>query len=234
MKTQTVNDAAKTDASDSVAERILDAAVHLAHSRSWEAIRLHQVADEMGLELQELYQHFKQKDDLVEAWYDRADRAMLADAAQEDYRQLSVRARFHRSIMCWLTSMQAHRDISRQMLAYKFELGHVHLQVLGLLRISRTVQWILESAHRDAVHVQRVLEEISLTSIYLATFAHWMFDSSRNAVKTSRYLDRLLSRAEAMALLFTYTGTKHSQQGSAVDTGQSSARRSDFEGNALH
>ena len=184
-----------------LAERILDTAVRLAEGSSWESLRLHQVARDMGITLEEIQRFYRQKDDLVEAWYDRADRAMLADAALEDYQWLSPRERIHRSIICWLTSMQNHRRVSRDMLIYKLELGHVHLQVLGLLRISRTVQWILESANRETVHLQRVTEEIGVTGIYLSTFTHWMFDDSTGAEKTGRRLDRLLRRAESLARL---------------------------------
>ena len=159
---------------------------------------------------------------------------MLADAGLDDYAQLTPRACLHRSIMCWLTSMQEHRVISRQMLAYKFEFGHVHLQVLGLLRISRTVQWMLESAHRNTVHVRRVVEEVTLTSIYLATFARWMFDSSPNAGATSRYLNRLLSRAEAMMLLATSSVGHSSQPESVARNEQFSATQGNFEGKGLH
>ncbi|MEW8624770.1 MAG: TetR/AcrR family transcriptional regulator [Candidatus Thiodiazotropha sp.] len=191
---------------DELAEKILDYAVRLAEQSSWESIRLHQVAEEMGIDLQTIQRFYRQKDDLVEAWYDRADRAMLADAAQEDYQWLSPRERLHRSIFCWLTSMQHHRKVSREMLGYKFELGHIHLQVLGLLRISRTVQWFLEAAHRDSVDLKRIGEEVVTTGIYLTTFAHWLFDESRSAEKTSQLLDRLLRRAESFTLLASTTG----------------------------
>ncbi|MES9973518.1 TetR family transcriptional regulator [Candidatus Thiodiazotropha sp. LNASS1] len=203
MTNQSPSKNARETPVDPLAERILDTAVRLAEEGSWESIRLHQVAAEMGIDLEVIHRYYRQKDDLVEAWYDRADRAMLADAALPDYLSLTTRERLHRSIMCWMMSMQRHRRVSRDMLMYKFELGHIHLQVLGVLRISRTVQWFLESAHRDAIHLNRVVEEIGLTNIYLASFAHWLFDSSNEAEKTRRLLDRLLGRAESVARFLT-------------------------------
>ncbi|MES9947236.1 MAG: TetR/AcrR family transcriptional regulator [Candidatus Thiodiazotropha sp.] len=210
MTTQPSSPPLRETAIDPLAERILDTAVRLAEEGSWESMRLHHVAIEMGIDLEVIHRFYRQKDDLVEAWYDRADRAMLADAALPDYLTLTTRERLHRSIMCWLMSMQHHRSISRDMLMYKFELGHIHLQVLGLLRISRTVQWILEASQRDAIHLHRVVEEIGLTNIYLASFAHWLFDNSNEAEKTRRLLDRLLSRAETVArLLSPFSRTGH-------------------------
>ncbi|MCG7898390.1 MAG: TetR/AcrR family transcriptional regulator [Candidatus Thiodiazotropha weberae] len=197
---------------DQMAEKILDYAVRLAEQSSWESIRLHQVAEEMGINLQTVQGYFRQKDDLVEAWYDRADRAMLADAAKEDYQWLTPRERIHRSIFCWLTSMQNQRKVSREMLGYKFELGHLHLQVLGLLRISRTVQWFLEAAHRDSVDLKRIGEEVVTTGIYLSTFAHWLFDDSSGAEKTAKLLDRLLRRAESFTLLTAAEKASHTHR----------------------
>jgi AcrR family transcriptional regulator len=216
----TTHNASKTStekAVDPLADRILDTAVRLAEGSSWESVRLYHVATEMGMDLEVIHHFYRQKDDLVEAWYDRADRAMLADAALPDYLSLTTRERLHRSIMRWLMSMQRHRRVSRDMLMYKLELGHVHLQVLGLLRISRTVQWMLESAHRDAVHLHRVVEEIGLTNIYLASFTYWLFDDSNNAEKTRRLLDRFLHRAETVAKFLTPFSRNGNEYSNPVD-----------------
>lgn len=183
----------------SEADRILDTALQLAEKGSWESLRLRHIADDLGISLEQIRRHFAQKDDLVEAWFDRADRAMLEDAAKADYLQLSTRERLQRSILYWLESLSVHHRISREMLYYKLEPGHVHLQVLGLLRISRTVQWMLEAARRDSVNLHRILEESALTSIYVTTFAHWLFDRSPGRERTRRYLDRRLRDAERVA-----------------------------------
>ena len=60
-----------------IKQRILDTALELAEKHSWEEIRLSDIATELDLSLLEIQKHFSQKDDLVEAWFDRADRAML-------------------------------------------------------------------------------------------------------------------------------------------------------------
>ncbi len=187
------------DSSDPLSERILDTALRLAEAASWESLRLRQIADELAIPLEEIRRRFSQKDDLVEAWYDRADRAMLEDAAAADYLQLTPRERLQRSLLRWLDALSVHRRISREMLYYKLEPGHLHLQVLGLLRVSRTVQWLLEAARRDSVNLQRILEESGVTAIYLATFVHWMFDDSPGMERTRRFLDRRLRHAERVA-----------------------------------
>ncbi len=201
MTTYQNSEKSHTASSPALGDEILDAAVRLAESGTWESLRLHQVAQELGIGLEDVRRHYRQKDDLVEAWYDKADRAMLTDAAQADYMNLNPRQRLHRSIMCWLDTLSVHRRISRDMLVYKFELGHIHLQIAGILRVSRTVQWMLESAHSESTHLQRVIEETTVTSIYLATFGFWMVDQSDRSKATREFLDNMLRRAETMAKL---------------------------------
>ena len=78
------------------------------------------------------------------------------------------------------------------MLAYKFEFGHIHLQSLGLMRISRTVQWFREAAYHDSTGLQRIVDECALTAIYLTTFARWLFDDSANSQKSKGVLNTAL------------------------------------------
>ena len=132
----------------------------------------------------------------------RADAAMLHAATRTGISGLTPRERLHRLIMAWLAALAPHRRVTRQMIYGKFEPGHVHYQFAGLLRVSRTVQWLREAAHRDAVLPWRAIEETALTAIYLAAFFYWMRDESENATRTSKFLDRLLARAERLAQAF--------------------------------
>ena len=185
-----------------LADRILDTAVELAEQTSWEALYLHQVARNLNITLDELHRHFSVKDELVEAWYDRADSAMLQAAEAPAFETLTIRERLHSLIMAWLDFLATRKTVSRDMLLYKLEPAHIHLQIQGVLRISRTVQWIREAARMDATHLQRIAEEIGLTGIYLNTFVYWMFDRSGQQANTRRFLDRKLARAEKFSGTF--------------------------------
>lgn len=181
---------------NNIRDQILDTALELAEQTSWENVRLHDLADRLGISLEVIRRHFREKEDVVEAWFDRADEAMLAAVEAPDFMDLSPRQRLHRLIMTWLAALAPHRRVTRQMIHGKLEPGHVHIQIPGLLRISRTVQWMREAAQRDATHARRALEETGLTTIYLLTFFHWLHDCSQDSVRTSRLLDRCLARAE--------------------------------------
>lgn len=188
----------KETTSDPTAQKIVDAAIDIAEKKgSWEAVRLHDVVAATDMTLEEIGHYFQEKDQLIDAWFDRADAAMLKDAASPDFQQLSPRARLHRVIMVWLDALAPHRRVTRQMILSKCEPGHLHIQIPAVMRISRTVQWMREAASRDASHVHRALEETVLTSIYVTTFIYWMNDDSPGSTRTSHFLDAQLRRAEA-------------------------------------
>jgi hypothetical protein len=192
-------------------QQILDTALDLAEQSSWEHVRLFDIAAAQDITLDQVRRVYRQKDDLTEAWFDRADREMLTDAASPEYLKLSGRDRLHRAIMSWLNAMSAHRRVTADMLRYKLELGHIHLQVLGIMRISRTVQWIMEAAHRDAVYTRRILEEIALTTIYLAAFNYWLRDDSLNSDRTAHFLNGMLERTETVLKFLPQMGDSQAQ-----------------------
>ena len=188
-------------------DQIVDAAVELGEQKSWEAVRLHDVAATLGITLDDVRAHFREKEDIVDAWFERADSAMLKAAQASDFFYLTPRQRLHRLIMVWLGAFYPYRKTTRQMIYGKLEPGHIHIQVPGLMRISRTVQWMREAASRDATYVRRALEETGLTTIYLAVFFHWMNDNSSDSTRTSQFLERCLSMAENLdRMVFTRRG----------------------------
>jgi len=175
-------------------DRILDTALKQAEASSWERLHLHTVAEALNITLDEIRQEFPQKDDLVEAWFDRADRTMLATVRGAGFAYRPLHERLYQVITSWLDALLPHRRLTREMLRYKLEPGHVHLQVLGIMRISRTVQWFRESACQDSTGLQRIFEETVLTAIYLASFARWLFDDSGDSIRSKTFLDKALQR----------------------------------------
>ena len=176
-------------------QRILDIALDLAENSSWEDIQLRDIASELEIPLYDIQKYYLQKDDLVEAWFDRADQAML-QLSLIDLAQLNFTDRLHSIMFTWLDTLSSHRLVTRQMLWYKLEPLHIHLQVLGLLRISRTVQWIRELAGLNDRNLKRITNEIGLTAVYLCTFVYWLQDDSKDQKNTRQFLQRKLERIE--------------------------------------
>ncbi|HEY0858771.1 MAG TPA: hypothetical protein VGE16_17030 [Albitalea sp.] len=179
---------------------ILDTALDMGDRRGWDAVHLHEVAHAVGVSLADVRQLYEHKDALAEAWFDRADAAMLAMAETPGWLESSPRDRLHRAICAWLDTLAPHRRLVPAMLRYKFQPEHVHLQALGVMRISRTVQWFRDVAHLPEIGWRREAGEAALTSIYLCTFARWLTDGSAGSAATRRLLDRLLALAEQAAL----------------------------------
>ena len=72
---------------------ILDKALELAELNGWDALRLHTVADALQLSLDEIRLSYPQKDDLAEAWFDRADHAAVAVYERDGFASLPERIR---------------------------------------------------------------------------------------------------------------------------------------------
>lgn len=197
-------------------DRILDKALEQAEASSWEQLHLHAVAESLSITLDDIRQYFPQKDDLVEAWFDRADRVLLSTAHSEGFLDLPLNERLHQVIVSWLDALAPHRRLTREMLAYKFEFGHIHLQAIGIMRISRTVQWFREAACHDSTGLQRIVDECALTTIYLTTFARWLFDGSAN----SRESKDLLNAALRQWLKISCNITKPSIESAGVEEAQ--------------
>ena len=53
-----------------------------AESSSWEAVILHDTAENLDISLKDVRRVYPQKDGLVEAWFDRADQAVLSENLQ--------------------------------------------------------------------------------------------------------------------------------------------------------
>ncbi len=181
-----------------IREAIVDTAVVIAERSSWEAVRLFDVATELNVSLDDIRLHFREKEELIDAWFDRADSAMLKAAESVAFLSLTPRERLQHLIMSWLDAMATHRRVTRQMIGAKLEPGHFHIQIPAIMRISRTVQWMREAAQRDATFLRRALEETGLTSVYLATFLFWMRDESENSRRTRDFLEHKLMLAESL------------------------------------
>jgi AcrR family transcriptional regulator len=186
-------------AGDASRQAIVDAALELGERRGWDALHLYDVADALGVTLAAVERHFDHKDAVAEAWFDRADAALLAAGETPGWMALTPRQRVQRAIFAWLDALEPHRRLSAAMLAYKFQPEHLHLQAQGVIRISRTVQWIREVARLPAVSWRRELAEAALTSMYLATFARWLADDTPGAERARALLDRMLALAERAA-----------------------------------
>lgn len=192
---------------DAVRRSIVHTALRVGEQAgSWDRVHVHVVARELGMSLEDLRRYFGDKDAIAEGFFDIADAALLACSKQPGWAELPTRERLFRAIMAWIEALAAHKRLVPGMLGYKMHPEHVHLQVRGIARISRTAQWIRETAMLRSTGLRREVEEAVITTIYLTTFSRWLVDSSRGGESTRRLLKRLLAAAERGALRLGFPG----------------------------
>lgn len=185
---------------DTVKRHIVAAALRVgAQVGSWDKVHVHEVAREAGVTLQELSHHFGDKDAIAEGFFDLADARVRALPQQPSWRALPVQARLERVIWTWLETLAPYRALAGEMLRYKMHPEHLHLQARGVMRVSRTVQWMRETVMLQSVGWRREVEEAGLTSIYLATLGCWLSDRTAGSERTLGLLRRLLGRADRAA-----------------------------------
>src|SRR3954470_11452249 len=107
--------------SDEMRRTILDTALELGEQRGWDALHLYEIAQAMGATLADILRHYEHKDALAEAWFDRADAALLTLPQAPGWSDLSFRQRLHRAIVAWLDQLAPHRRLSAEMLGYKLQ-----------------------------------------------------------------------------------------------------------------
>ncbi|EAR22183.1 TetR/AcrR family transcriptional regulator [Nitrococcus mobilis] len=182
-------------------QRILDTAITLAERVGWEAVRFADVADALGIGLDDIRRHYREKEAIADAWFDRADAVMLQAAAGERAKLLPELERVEDCIIAWLGALDTHRRVTREIILNKLEPGHLHVQIPAVLRISRTVQWVREACGRPQTFVLRALDESVLTTLFVTTFAYWLLNPRDNLQATRRFLHRLLRLAAAFGRL---------------------------------
>ena len=182
------------------AEQIVDAALALGEQRTWDAVHLYDIAAHLNVGLGEIERHFRNKDEIAEAWFRRADNALAACGEDPRWMDFSVRERLSRAIRAWLGALDAHKGLTVEMLRYKVQPDHIHLVIQGVLRISSTVQWVREAARVPSKGLRRELEEPVLTGIFLSTLAMWLVERTPGTPRTWAWLEQQLVWAERVAL----------------------------------
>ena len=191
-----VHDSSTTDSS--YVDQVVDEAVRQAEERGWEAVRLTEVARALELPISLVLSRFRDLDAVANAWFQRGWLAMLAEkpATFEDWPE---RVRIEHCLLAWFDAFAAHHRVTVQMLWTKAHLPHLHTWVPMAFDLSRTVQWLREAAQLEARYGTRraQVEEVALTSLFLATLAVWSCDSSDGQHRTRQFVERRLKRGES-------------------------------------
>ena len=169
---------------------ILDAALALADEVGWRLVTAQAIGARLGGGPDLVLAHFRDLDDVADAWFQRALGAALAgpvDAvAPFDQRLASVMGR-------WLDALAPHREASLEMLRAKLYPSHPHHWVPLIFNLSRLVQWMLDAAHCRAEGRRRQATEVAVSGLVLAALWNWRRGDD---AATKRYVAERLERME--------------------------------------
>ncbi len=176
-------------------QRIVDHAMLLAAEVGWDRLRLRRVAGDLGISQAELQACYRDLDAVADAWFVRAQRAMLAPF-EAGFADLPARERIYLVMMRWFEANAEHRAVVGQMLRTKLYPSHPHHWVPLVFNLSRLIQWLREAARLDASGTRRQVEEVGLTLLFLATLSAWLGDESPRPERTRHGLRRRLALAD--------------------------------------
>ncbi len=188
-------------------DRILEAALDLAEETGWDNVRLHDIADRLGISMADLLLHFRDLDGVADARFAKAWRAMLAPPP-EGFDALPARERLFLLMMRWFDALAPRREVTAQMIRTKLYPSHPHHWVPMIFNLSRTVQWWRDAAGLKARGRRRQLEEVGLTALLLATLRVWLNDESENQTRTRDSLRHRLARADRALARIWSTGER--------------------------
>jgi len=195
MNAKRANQEAKLKASDVESTRILETALSAAAERGWGNLSLVDLAHDAGVTVPELRRHYPDLNGVADAWFALALDAMLAPTAK-GFDRLNTTERLEVMLWRWFTFLAPYREVSADMLRTKMHAPHLHHWVPMVFDLSRLVQLWRDGAGLRAQGRQRQIEEIGLTTIFLATLADWCKDDSDAQEMTRARLSARIGRAD--------------------------------------
>jgi len=172
---------------DTLADRILDAALDRATIVGWPNLRLHDVAGEVGIPLPDLFACFRDADAIADAYFARLLARMLAPPENPaEFVLAGARERAEAVLLRWFQAAAERRKVTLEMLAVKAWPSHPHTWVPMVFNLSRLILWVREAARLDRGGVARMAEEVGLTKTFLAGLAAFALDRSEDLAGTRR------------------------------------------------
>jgi AcrR family transcriptional regulator len=192
----------KKSSKTNVSARIVNEAVRLGEEQGWSRVRLSELADRLNVPLSDVLSHYRDANDIANAFFQRAASAM-ASAPNRRFKDMSPRDRIECLMQAWFDHLAPHRTLAVEMLQAKLWPFHPHHYVPMVFDLSRLIQLMRDIAGLKASGRQKQIEEIGLTSLFLATLAVWSRDESLYQDNTKHFLAQRLDRADqTMGRLF--------------------------------
>lgn len=191
----------QTSGKSATRARILVAALALAEDKSWQEVSFTRLGRRLGMTLAELRRHYRDLDAIADAWFRRAQDAMLAKPPA-GFHNRPAKQRLELLMLRWFDALAPYRRVTAEMLAGKLWLFHPHHYVPMVFNLSRLIQWLRDAAGLTAQGARRQAEEIGLTLVFVATLAVWCRDETDGQARTRAFLAARLDQADTLLARF--------------------------------
>ncbi len=172
--------------------RLIAAALRLAAARPWDQITLRDIAEEAGVSLAAMREHFSSKAGILKAFTKAADEVVLREAAQR-HPVGSTRDAIFEVLMSRFDAMEPYKPALRSIVRTAGQ----DLPDPDMLRAVLSSQhWMLEAAGVDTSGAGGAVRTLGLASVYASVFRVWLDDSDPGLARTMAALDRRLRRGE--------------------------------------
>jgi len=185
---------------------ILNQSLDLAEEVGWSNLTFQDLANRMKISLAEIRLHYRDFNAVADAWFENAIQTMLEPLPRAFY-QRPAPERLHILMMRWFDALAPHRNVTAQIINQKLYPAHPHHWVPMVFDLSRTIQWLRDTARLTAKGRRRQLEEVGLSTLFIFTLAVWTRDNSFNQDKTREFLKRRLERSDRMMVCLWGKGT---------------------------
>ncbi len=177
-------------------DSVLDSALAIASVMPWDALTLHDIAQESGITLAQLRDMYDDKADILSAFGRRIDRIVLDSMSTPDP-AMAEKDRLFDVMMERFDALQTHR-------AAVISIVHSFARdpkqaVISLPHLARSMTWMMESAGLSTDGISGAIRVLGLCVVYLSVLRTWAGDESADLSVTMSALDKTLSRAEQIA-----------------------------------
>ena len=197
-KAKTTGGTTKADSPETLRDAVIETTMTVAARDGWRGLNLARVAEEAGLPLARVLIPFPDKYTVMNAFQDRIDAAMLAEAdalasSGDGGDDSDARDRLFDLVMARFDALAPYR-------AAMAEIARDALRDPGsarfLPRMARSMSRILEAAGIGATGLAGAVRAKGLALVYADAFRVWLGDDTADQSKTMAALDRGLARAE--------------------------------------
>lgn len=173
--------------------KVIIAAFDLAKSPGWDDVSLRDIADAAGCSLADVMEHFDDKADILNVFFQHVDRAML-DAAGDVEREQTPRDAVFEVIMSRFDLMAPYKAGLRSIM----DASPASLMPdPTLMRMTmKTQNKIMQAAGLSSAGGPALVRQLGLARVYDQVFRIWLHDDDAGMARTMAALDKRLRRGE--------------------------------------